>query len=226
MEAKTKLWYLENFSFFDCLSPNEMKTFGEVAIHRKKAKNEYVYFPGDPSTSIFMLKEGKVKIGTYSPEGKEIIKTILKSGEIFGEMGIAGEGKRNDFAQVIDGDVILCAMGVKDLEDMMRMNSNLSLKITKLIGLRFRKIERKFESLIFKDTRARLIDFMKDMAEENGQKIGDEILIKFKLTHQEIGNLTAIARQTVTTLLNELQSEGQIHLERNAILIRDLNKLK
>lgn len=203
-----------------------MKTLDKMAIHRKRIKNEFIYFPGDPSTSIFLLKEGRVKIGTYSPEGKEIIKTILKSGEIFGEMGIAGEGKRNDFAQAIDGDAMLCAMGVKEMEEMMRMNSNLSLKITKLIGFRFRKIERKFEALIFKDTRARLVDFIKDMAEENGQKIGDEILIKFKLTHQDIGNLTAIARQTVTTLLNELQQEGQIHLERNAILIRDLKKLK
>lgn len=226
MEAKSKLWYLENFSLFDCLSSKEMKMLAQMTTMRKKEKNDFIYFPEDPSHSIFLLKEGRVKIGTYSPDGKEIIKTILKAGEIFGEMGIMGDGKRNDFAQAIDGDVMLCAMGVKEMEDMMRMNPNLSLRITKLIGLRFRKIERKFESLVFKDTRARLVDFIKDMAEENGQKIGDEILIKFKLTHQDIGNLTAIARQTVTTLLNDLEKENQIYLERNAILIRDIKNLK
>lgn len=225
MEIKSKIWYLENFSLFDCLSPDEMKLLSEKTTMRKKGKNEFIYFPEEPSSSIFLLKKGKVKIGTYSPDGKEIIKTILKEGEIFGEMSIAGEEKRSDFAQSIDEDVILCAISVKEMENIMKMNPNLSLRITKLIGFRFRKIERKFESLIFKDARARLLDFIKEMAIENGQKVGDEILIKFKLTHQDIGNLTAISRQTVTAILNQLEREGLIKLERNAILIHDIKKI-
>ena len=96
----------------------------------KMKKNEYIYFPEDPSSSIFFLKKGRVKIGTYSDNGKEIIKAILGPGEIFGELSLIGEVKRKDFAISLDNDVVLCAMGMKDMEDMMEKNSMLGMKVT------------------------------------------------------------------------------------------------
>ena len=103
---------------------------------------------------------------------------------------------------------------------------NLSLKITKLIGFRLQRIERRLESLVFKDARSRIIDFIVDMGKENGKPIGKEILVKHFLTHQDIANLTATSRQTVTTILNELKESDLIHLERNQFLIRDIDQLK
>lgn len=227
MEDKSKLWYLENFNLFKGLHIKEMMFVQKNTVMKTKDKNEYIYFPEDPSTTIYFLKKGRVKIGTYSSDGKEIIKAILQPGEIFGELGIGGgEEKRGDFAQAMEKDVTLCAMSIDKIEAMMKQNPNLNLRITKLMGLRIRRMERKFESLIFKDTRARLIDFIKDMAEQNGRKVGDEIYIKYNLTHQDIGNLTAISRQTVTTILNDLEEKNLIKLERNAMLIRDIKNLK
>ena len=69
---------------------------------------------------------------------------------------------------------------------------------------KLRNIERRLESLIFKDARERIIDFMKEMAEKYGKKIGVEVLVKHDLTHQDMANLTATSRQTVTTVLNDL----------------------
>lgn len=226
MSEQSKLWYLENIRLFKGLPNREMMFIMKKTIMRKSVKNQYIYFPEDPSSTIYFLKKGRVKIGTYSPDGKEIIKAILQPGEIFGELGIMGEERRTDFAQAMDKDVILCAMSLNDMEEMMQLSPNLSLKVIKLIGLRFKRIERKFESLVFKDTRARMIEFIKDLAEEIGKKIGDEIFIKHDLTHQEIGNLTAIARQTVTSILNELEQKNIISMDRNTMIIRDINKLK
>ena len=42
-------------------------------------KNQFIYFPKEPSKILFFLKSGRIKIGTYSDEGKEIIKTVLNS---------------------------------------------------------------------------------------------------------------------------------------------------
>ena len=192
----------------------------------KMDKNEYIYFPEDPSSSIYFLKKGRVKIGTYSENGKEIIKAILGPGEIFGELSLVGEGKRKDFAMTLDNDVTLCAMGMRDMEEMMEKNSMLGMKVTKLIGFRLQKIERRLESLIFKDARSRIIDFITDLGHEKGKAIGKEILVKHNLTHMDIANLTATSRQTVTTILNELKDQNLIHLERNKFLIRDMGNLK
>ena len=226
MSTETCLWHLENFNLLKALSMMEKMKMAKRVKDSQVKKNEYIYFPEDPSSSIFFLKKGRVKIGTYSDDGKEIIKTILGAGEIFGELSLVGEGKRKDFAMALDNDVTLCALGMEDMEEMMEENANLSLKVTKLIGFRLQKTERRLESLIFKDARSRIIDFIVDMGKEKGKPIGKEILVKHFLTHQDIANLTATSRQTVTTVLNELKENNHIHLERNQFLIRDIDQLK
>lgn len=225
MSTETKLWHLENFNLLKALSAFEKLKMAKKIKDSKIKKNEYIYFPEDPSSSIFFLKKGRVKIGTYSDDGKEIIKTILGPGEIFGELSLVGEGKRKDFAVALDNDVKLCAMGISDMEDMMANNSLLGLKVTKMIGFRLQKIERRLESLIFKDARTRIIDFIVDIGKEKGKSIGKEILVKHNLTHMDIANLTATSRQTVTTVLNELKEKDLIYLERKQFLIRNIDEL-
>ena len=225
MATESKLWHLENFNLLKALSIVEKMKMAKKIRDSKMKKNEYIYFPEDPSSSIFFLKKGRVKLGTYSEDGKEIIKAILGPGEIFAEMSLVGEGKRKDFAMSLDNDVLLCALGMDDMEQMMEGNSGLSLKVTKLIGFRLQRTERRLESLIFKDARSRIIDFIIEMGNEKGKPIGKEILVKHFLTHQDIANLTATSRQTVTTVLNELKEDNLIHLERNQFLIRDINQL-
>lgn len=226
MSTETNLWHLENFNLLKALSIVEKIKMAKKVKDSKMKKNEYIYFPEDPSSSIFFLKKGRVKIGTYSDGGKEIIKAILGPGEIFGELSLVGEGKRKDFAMTLDNDVVLCAMSIKDMEDMMERNSLLGMKVTKLIGFRLQKIERRLESLVFKDARSRIVDFIIELAKEKGKYIGKEILVKHNLTHLDMANLTATSRQTVTTILNELKEQNLIHLERNKFLIRDIDCLK
>jgi CRP/FNR family cyclic AMP-dependent transcriptional regulator len=226
MATETKLWHLENFNLFKTLSALEKVTMSTKVKHNKMNKNEYIYFPEDPSSSIFFLKNGRVKIGTYSDNGKEIIKAILNPGEVFGELSLVGEDKRNDFAIALDNNLVVCSLGMEDMERMIERNPLIGLKITKIIGFRLQKIERRLESLVFKDARTRIVDFIVDIGHEKGKAIGKEILVKHNLTHMDIANLTATSRQTVTTVLNELKEQSLIHLERNKFLIRDIEKLK
>lgn len=226
MAQQSKLWYLENFNLFDGLSKEMMMEVGERTTMLNAKKGQFIYFPEDPSKSIFFLKRGRIKIGQTSEGGRETLKVILHPGEVFGELALTGEEKRGDFAQALENDVLICAMGIEDLEEMMGRNPSLGIKITKLIGFRLKKIERKLNDLIFKDARTRIIDFIREMGEEHGRPAGDEVLIKHSLTHQDIANLTASSRQTVTTLLNELREKNIINFERKRILVRDMSKLQ
>jgi len=226
MATETKLWHLENFNLFKTLSAFEKIKMSTKVKHNKMKKNDYIYFPEDPSSSIFFLKKGRVKIGSYSDNGKEIIKAILNPGEVFGELSLVGQEKRNDFAIALDNDLIVCSLGMKDMTDMIEANPLIGIKVAKLIGFRLQEIERRFESLVFKDARTRIIDFIVDLGRDKGQNIGKEVLVKHNLTHMDIANLTATSRQTVTTILNKLKEQNQIHLERNQFLIRDIDNLK
>jgi len=79
--------------------------------------------------------------------------------------------------------------------------------------------------LIFKDARARIIDFLKDSVEKRGRRVGFEMLVKNTLTQQDIANITGTSRQTVTSVLNNLRKSYLIYFNRKSILIRDMQKL-
>jgi CRP-like cAMP-binding protein len=193
-------------------------------LHFKR--DSFIYFPQDKADHIYMIAQGRVKIGRYLEDGKELVSAILTNGEIFGELALAGEDTRKDFAQVMDANTTICPLGIEDLKALMYGNKELSFKMLKLVGLRLMKLERKLEMLVFKDARTRVIEFLKDAASWKGKKVGFETMIPTKLTHKDIAALTGTSRQTVTTILNELKDKNLINFDRKKILIRDLAQLK
>lgn len=226
MATETKLWHLENFNLFKGMPMEAIEKVATMASMKKPEKGQHIYFPDDPSTTIYFLKKGKVKISSMSDSGRENIKSILSPGELFGELALTDEGVRSDSAIAMDDEVMICALSLTDMEDMMKANPSLGMRITKIIGFRLKKMERRLEGLIFKDARTRIVDFLKELAEENGVEVGAEIMVKHHLTHQDIANLTASSRQTVTTVLNELRTNNLIYFERKKFLIRNLEELK
>ncbi|MEQ8550968.1 MAG: Crp/Fnr family transcriptional regulator [Cyclobacteriaceae bacterium] len=226
MTDKSKIWYFEDVDLFEILCPTKGPTLETRNNPNLYKRDDFIYFPEESSKNIYMIADGRIKIGSFLKDGKEIIKSILGKGEIFGELALAGEDKRSDFAQAMDDNTRVCPMTIADLQDLMIENQVLSLKIFKILGFRLRKMERRIEALVFKDARTRIVDFIRDMAEERGQKVGFETMIKNHLTHKDIASLTGTSRQTVTTVLNELREENIINFDRRRILIRDMDKLK
>lgn len=190
-------------------------------------KDAEIYCSGDIANSFYLVKEGKVKITRKSDDGKEIILAILRPGEVFGELSIAGCEKRED-AAVTTEDSLVCLFNVCDFRCLMDNNPRLSLQITKLIGLKLQKIQRRLESLIFRSSEDRVRDFLRDLAAEYGYEIGlnsNEVAIPIRLTHEEIGKLTATSRQTVTTVLVSLSKSNILSYDRHRIYIKSLNQL-
>lgn len=117
-----------------------------------------------------------------------------------------------------------------DLKDeflQILLNDNqIKLQFFEVLGRRMRKVNRKIEDLIVRDARSRIIGYLIHTAEEKGQKVGFEMMIKNPLRHQDIADLTGTSRQTTTTILNELKQMNLINIDRRRILIRDMDTLK
>lgn len=218
------LWYFESVNLYRILCPHKVKKMGETHKFITYKKDRFIYMPEDSATHIYMVVSGRVKIGHYLETGDEVLSAILTKGEIFGELAMAGEEKRKDFAQAME-EATICPLTTEELKDLMFENKELSFKILKLIGLRIMKLERKLELLVFKDARTRIIEFLKDAAAWKGVQVGFETMIQTKLTHKDIASLTGTSRQTVTTILNDLKEKNLINFNRKQILIRDLEKL-
>jgi CRP/FNR family cyclic AMP-dependent transcriptional regulator len=226
MSNAAALWFFESVNLYDVLCPHKVKTMAERHTFNYFKRDEFIYFPDQPAQYIYMIAEGRVRIGRYLDDGKEVVTAILGMGEIFGELALAGEEKRSDFAQAMDDKTVVCPLSIDELKQLMYDNRELSFKMLKLVGLRLMKLERKLELLVFKDARTRIIEFIKDSATWKGKKVGYETLVPTKLTHKDIAALTGTSRQTVTTILNELKEKNLINFDRKKILVRDLANLK
>ncbi len=224
MTNSAALWYFESVNLYRILCPHKVKTMGAEHEFITYDKDRFIYMEEDSATHVYMIVSGRVKIGHYLENGDEVISAILSKGEVFGELAMAGEEKRRDFAQAMERTTI-CPLTTEELKELMYEDKELSFKILKLIGLRIMKLERKLELLVFKDARTRVIEFLKDAASWKGIKVGDETMIQTRLTHRDIASLTGTSRQTVTTILNDLKDKNLINFNRKQILIRDLNKL-
>ena len=175
MSEQSNIWYFQDVDLFNVLCPHKIKGLEDRHEFNRFKKNDFIYFPNEKAKHVYMIAEGRVKIGHYTEGGKEVVKAILGKGEVFGELALAGEEVRTDFAQSMDDDTSVCPMGIDDMQELMADDKELSLKIYKLIGLRVRKLERKIESLVFKDARTRIIDFLKDAAAWKGKKVASMI---------------------------------------------------
>lgn len=225
MNTKSDIWFMQNINMEQLFCPVKMGEQRHNLDTRMYKKGEFIYFAQDASNKIYYLESGTVKISSYSDDGREVIKAILHPGEIFGELGLLGAQTRGEFAQALQ-DTALCVMNLEMMRNLMRDYKEFGLEITRLIGNKLVKTQRRLESLVFKDARMRIIEFLTDLAAERGERLGYEILVREFFTHQDIANLTGTSRQTVTTVLNELRTGNLIYFTRKKLIVRDLKKLE
>lgn len=213
------------FPLFSGLQPSDLNLLAKMAEYRIVPKHSFVYLADEPSNCICLLINGAVKIGIFSPDGREIIKSIQHPQSMFGELGLTGELRRAEFAASMNREVEYYVVKVDDFKVLLQQNFELAQSVMLYLGERLRKAERQWESLILKDVRTRIVEFLKESAGERGRQVGYETLVKHGLTQQDIANLVGASRQTVTAILNELKKSNLIHFNRNTILIRDMDKL-
>ncbi|PIB37537.1 hypothetical protein BFP72_12295 [Reichenbachiella sp. 5M10] len=190
------------------------------------AKDKLIYENGQVSDCIYLIEQGSVKIAKSDGTGKEVVKSILNPGSVFGEKALSGEEIRTEYAQAVTADTKVKVFVVEDVLEASRQNAQLNQKVINILTKKLESLEKRLESITSKDSRTRVVDFLRDLALENGQKVGFETLIKNNFTHKDIASLTGTSRQTVTTTLNHLKEQNIINFDRRRILIRDMDLLE
>ncbi len=216
--APSKLWYLKHISLFSVLSQAELQEMDRITRMQEVKKRQPIYLPGDPSTTVFLLKKGRVKISTTASSGKEVTFEILEPGEIFGELEVLEDSPRETQAEALD-DALICAIRREDFDRYLHNHPDLALRLTKLIGLRLRKIQSRVEDLVFRDVPARLAHLLLELVKTDGVPDGGGTRIRAKLTHQEMANLIGCSRETVSTTLGHFRDQGLIRMDARTMTI-------
>ncbi len=213
------------FPIFENLDQEVLKEIASQIQIKKYKKNRYVYQINDNADSVHFLIKGNIKIGSLSSSGKEVIKSIIHPEAMFGEMVLFGETVKQNFALSLENDTVIYELKATVFQEMMEKHYKLASNIIRMLSKKLYYSEKRIESLVFKDARERIIDFLKDNARNFGKQIGYEMLFKHCLTQQDIANFTGTSRQTVTSVLNDLKKTNQIYFKRKSILIRDMATL-
>ena len=210
-------WYLRQVDVFEGLDESQ---FESLFIPRTYAKKDVVYSPDDMSDRIYYVKNGKVKISKFSPDGKEIILGIYQTGEVFGEMVIYHSGQRESYAIAIEESEIWM-LRKTHLEKLIIQIPELAERLMTIIAQRRYEVEQRLEDVVFRTVDERLASLILVLAKKFGENIGKATRINLKLIHYDLANLIGSTRETTTVVLNQFKRKRLIAIQDKMIIILD-----
>ena len=219
-----QFWHLKNVALFEHLSPADIQLLESNSRIRQLRRGETVYAPSDSAEGVLLLVSGRIKISQRNADGKQTILTLIEPGELFGELAILDGQVRGEYAEaVMNSQVVFIPKPL--LLTLMGRYPEVSVGISKIIGFRRQRIERRMRNLLFQSNRKRLIHLLLELVERYGQPTDGGVRLNIKLTHLEMANVIGSTRETVTVVLGQLQHEGLIRVVRRQLTITNLAAL-
>jgi CRP/FNR family cyclic AMP-dependent transcriptional regulator len=211
--------FFRKFALFEELDDRELASIAAVAKPRRYAKDDVV-FHADESGDVFcLIKEGQVKITMISPEGKEIILSMIGPGEFFGEMSLLDDEPRS--ATVIAMEPLeLVTIWRADFLQILAENFSITKKLLATLSRRLRTASNRIESLATMDVYGRLARFFLDLAREHGKPLDNGYVAVTRPTHQSIANMIGTSRETVSRLIHDLMKQNLLLSEGKTIYLR------
>ncbi len=221
-----KFWILKNCSLFECLTSEQAHRLESRSKAREFKRGELVYLPSDQADSVLLLGAGRVKIYHITGEGKQAVLALIDPGELFGELSLfeTGQVPREEFAEAMETSRVIL-IPREEMHEVMAAHAEISLGVTKLIGLRRKRIERRLKSLLFRSNRDRLVHLLLELAEKYGRPTVEGVALGIKLSHQDLASIIGSTRETVTVVLGELQQEGLVAIQRRRIILSKIELL-
>ncbi|MDR7401753.1 MAG: Crp/Fnr family transcriptional regulator [Armatimonadota bacterium] len=219
-----KIWYLRQVDLFAGVDEAELRRLGERATLREFGRGSVILHPDEPQERVYVIKEGRVKISRYSPDGREQILALLGPGDIFGELALVGEAEPVH-AEAFE-HTLLCALSRDDMAALLRRHPELMLHVLRTLADRLRVAEEEIADLVFRTVPGRLAALLLRLAEASGHRDGGRLRLALRLTHQDIASMIGATRETVTATLSRLRAAGLIATEGRRIVVLDPEGLR
>lgn len=188
------------------------------------AKNEFIFKAGAPGRNVYFLQQGRVKICQPAQEGKDVILWFCFAGDMFGMAEVAQGGGRLVHAQACESCEVL-VLSQNELTNYLQTHSAAALLIMQVLAGRLRALGDVIVNLINDDAQTRIVKLILRLATRYGVQIDQDIHLNIQLTHQEIADMVGTTRQTVTSVLSQLQRQGLVRLENRRIRIDSMELL-
>ncbi len=219
------MWLLKSSPWFAGLSDEQCLRLERAAGILQIKRGGSLVLDRESSRWVYLVIRGRLRVTTITPQGKEAVLGYVDPGELFGEQTLLGEPNTADRVEAADESRI-ARIPAELVQGVMEESPLATLAITKLIGMRLSRLERRLRSLLFRSNRERLLHLLVDLARQYGIPKVQGVEIKIAFSHQELANLVGSTRESVTLLLGELESQRLIRVTKRRISLLDSQRVE
>ncbi len=188
-------------------------------------RGDVLFNEGDDGDNLYVVTEGKIKLGRTSPDGRENLLAILGPGQMFGELSFFDPGPRSATATAVT-DVELKSLGHAALSPVLETHPKVAHALLNQLAGRLRRTNEVVGDLVFSDVPGRVAKALLDLASRFGRRADDGVHVNHDLTQEELAQLVGASRETVNKALADFASRGWLRLEPRSVVILDLERLQ
>jgi CRP/FNR family cyclic AMP-dependent transcriptional regulator len=190
----------------------------------KIAKGSILFKEGDEGEHLYVIVDGKLKLGTSSGDGRENLLSILGPGEMFGELSLFDPGPRTSTATAVT-DARLLSLSHEKVIPWLKQNPEVSLQLLTRLSQRLRRTNEAVGDLVFSDVPGRVAKALIDLGDRFGKTTPEGLLVNHDLTQEELAQLVGASRETVNKALADFAGRGWLKLDGRSVLIADVDRL-
>ena len=190
----------------------------------KIAKGSILFKEGDDGEHLYVIVDGKLKLGTSSGDGRENLLSILGPGEMFGELSLFDPGPRTSTATAVT-DAKLLSLGHEKVIPWLKQHPEVSLQLLTRLSQRLRRTNEAVGDLVFSDVPGRVAKALIDLGDRFGKTTPEGLLVNHDLTQEELAQLVGASRETVNKALADFAGRGWLKLDGRSVLIADVDRL-
>lgn len=188
-------------------------------------KGDVLFTEGEPGDRLYVITDGKIKLGATSADGRETLLAILGPGDMFGELSLFDPGRRTSTATAVT-DTVLLGLGQRDLRPWLTGRPEVAEALLQALAQRLRRTNEAMADLVFSDVPGRVAKALLDLADKFGvQQEDGSVQVAHDLTQEELAQLVGASRETVNKSLADFAQRGWLQIEARAVTLLDVDRL-
>lgn len=207
---------ISNARIFGSLTGKDIKTLAKMGKKKRWSKGGQIINQGDEGNALYLIISGKVRVVLYGEEGKEIVLSIMKEGDVFGEMAIFDGEPRSASIEAIEDAECFIIQG-DDLLRYIKIHPSIALNFLAHLSKRLREADRKIGGLALLDVCGRIAHTLLSVANVGSDMKG--VVSIERLTHENIAAMIGSSREVVSRALKKMSVEGYIKIEKNRFVL-------
>lgn len=181
-------------------------------------KGQVIYSQDQPSTNLYLIVEGKVKVCRVADDGRPVVVDIYQNEEFFGESAFLGSSTRDEQAIAIENTKLM-TWTISEIEDIVTRRPRLAVALLQMLVHRSMEFGYRIESFSVDNIARRLGRTLIRFSERLGRDTGDGSLQMMPLTHELLSQYVGTSREIVTHYMNQFRRQGYLRYSRKGIFV-------